>query len=234
MAEQFNLVEPILLDPELFVDNVNEDLICIVCHHVILNAVNPPCGHIFCSACLARCLNIKQRCPVCRRPIHIGEINENAFISLKISGLKIKCKKCSIVTLVGNNGLTFLTHVGSCCNTMVECNLCKTVLPFKDIALHRENCFDYPVDNYEEADVPADMPADVPADVPPEEEEEEEEVIEIPQVVENNEPERETRIPSRFSQIKHKWLWLVVGIATISTILIGGRLLLRKKPIEST
>ncbi|AYV83942.1 MAG: putative RING finger protein 151-like protein [Hyperionvirus sp.] len=141
MTKQFTVVEQLLLDADLFVDKVFDDLICVICQHVILNPVHLPCGHIFCSECLRLSLIRKKQCPSCRMPVSRDNVSFNAYVSLKISGLKVKCKNCPIVTLVGFNGGTILSHMEHCGETFVECNYCQGALLGKDSGAHAEICY---------------------------------------------------------------------------------------------
>jgi hypothetical protein len=39
---------------------------CSICSDLFLEPVTAPCGHSFCRRCLARCLDHKSECPLCR------------------------------------------------------------------------------------------------------------------------------------------------------------------------
>lgn len=43
---------------------------CTLCLQLFLDAVTTPCGHSFCSTCLASALRRRSACPLCRRAMH--------------------------------------------------------------------------------------------------------------------------------------------------------------------
>jgi len=64
-------------DPELFVNVVDPELLCSICHNVFFDPLDTPCQHTFCQPCIRRALGItaggstapKSSCPKCRSPI---------------------------------------------------------------------------------------------------------------------------------------------------------------------
>lgn len=51
-----------------YVEAVNENLICSICHSPFIKPLQTPCGHIFCKECLDKALEYSQTCPIDRRP----------------------------------------------------------------------------------------------------------------------------------------------------------------------
>jgi len=50
----------------LFVETPDDEWICAICQDVLEDPVCTPCGHSFCSACLAEWLTDNEQCPTCR------------------------------------------------------------------------------------------------------------------------------------------------------------------------
>lgn len=52
-----------------------EDFECALCHDLWFDPCVAPCGHVFCRACLRRCVDASRatclKCPLCRRPLHV-------------------------------------------------------------------------------------------------------------------------------------------------------------------
>eukprot|EP00210_Caulerpa_lentillifera_P008558 g8163.t1 len=48
------------------------DFECTLCLKLFHQPVTTPCGHSFCSACLQRSLDHSNKCPICRKVIHVG------------------------------------------------------------------------------------------------------------------------------------------------------------------
>ena len=57
---------------------------CSVCGDLFLEPVTAPCGHSFCRKCLARSLDHKSECPLCRC-IMLGDFANNAKVSVSLA-----------------------------------------------------------------------------------------------------------------------------------------------------
>ncbi|CAE8639898.1 unnamed protein product, partial [Polarella glacialis] len=57
-----------------------EDYDCSLCHELLYDPCVPPCAHVFCKACLRRCIDKgvvgSRRCPLCRRMLHATSAEE--------------------------------------------------------------------------------------------------------------------------------------------------------------
>ena len=87
----------------------NPNLVCAVCRDLIETAVQPPCGHVFCLACLLAWTNYQIpkntefwlegipscTCPSCRFSFQNYEITLVPVIDRIISDLNYKCSKCN-------------------------------------------------------------------------------------------------------------------------------------------
>lgn len=64
-----------------------------------------PCGHLFCSSCLAECLNIKPSCPVCTaptRPIEARPCPPLVRLQETLRGLREKALEAEVGRLFGD------------------------------------------------------------------------------------------------------------------------------------
>lgn len=49
------------------------ELNCAICAKLLHEPVTTPCGHTFCRACLARALDFRDACPLCRAVVHMAD-----------------------------------------------------------------------------------------------------------------------------------------------------------------
>jgi hypothetical protein len=88
-------------DLDLFVDCVDEELICSICTDVLKHAIQLiPCQHLYCSSCLNRWFQMapKMTCPV--DGTEVNKTNITAIprsIQNMLSKLNIKCEDCNEV-----------------------------------------------------------------------------------------------------------------------------------------
>ncbi|XP_078350685.1 RING finger protein 151-like [Oculina patagonica] len=109
--------------PELFVDPVDQDLICGICLGVFNKPVTCPDGHSFCQECITRVQVNDSRCPADRSPL------SGTFIRiLAVEGMiGRKIMRCpSSVTLPGGCSWsgprsTLENHLPQCDMKVVEC-----------------------------------------------------------------------------------------------------------------
>ncbi|CAG9462004.1 unnamed protein product [Pedinophyceae sp. YPF-701] len=50
----------------------SDELECVLCFKLLYEPVTTPCGHSFCKPCLARALDHRSACPLCRTVMHAG------------------------------------------------------------------------------------------------------------------------------------------------------------------
>lgn len=50
-----------------------DDFECVLCTKLLCEPVTTPCGHSFCSQCLRRSLDHKNKCPFCRTVLHLTQ-----------------------------------------------------------------------------------------------------------------------------------------------------------------
>lgn len=51
-----------------------QDAECSLCLKLMYEPVTTPCGHTFCSPCLARSYDHANKCPMCRTVLHVGQL----------------------------------------------------------------------------------------------------------------------------------------------------------------
>lgn len=98
--------DPIVVLP-LRAEKVPQDFICAICLSVPLNPwVVRRCSHVFCKDCIAKCIEVRKECPVCRCDIYQCGWNttRSGFLPLQPlisesplshriwSGIEVKCQ----------------------------------------------------------------------------------------------------------------------------------------------
>ena len=86
-------------DLNIFVDSVDEELMCCICTDVLEDAVQLiPCQHLYCRSCLLNWLSVKAICPVDGQ-----RVNEKCVtpaprsIQNMLSKLNVRCDRCQRV-----------------------------------------------------------------------------------------------------------------------------------------
>ncbi|KAF7314226.1 RING-type domain-containing protein [Mycena kentingensis (nom. inval.)] len=57
-------------------DGVDADFICPICCNVSESVCCPPCGHLFCSGCIAQSLKTTRACPICLAPSTVSQLRK--------------------------------------------------------------------------------------------------------------------------------------------------------------
>eukprot|EP00456_Euglypha_rotunda_P025063 TRINITY_DN20357_c0_g1_i3.p1 TRINITY_DN20357_c0_g1~~TRINITY_DN20357_c0_g1_i3.p1 ORF type:complete len:240 (+),score=18.39 TRINITY_DN20357_c0_g1_i3:105-824(+) len=81
-------------DPDLFVkpEKLQElELICPICECVIKDAVETPCGHLFCNACILLCLQKQKNCPIDRKDLSEGDIHRSIRVDRVVGQQQVHC-----------------------------------------------------------------------------------------------------------------------------------------------
>ena len=78
-----------------YVNSVDSNLICPICHDPMVDPVATPCDHIFCYRCLRRSLTTSpsgMACPIDREALQWSECSSAArLIRTQLNGLMVKC-----------------------------------------------------------------------------------------------------------------------------------------------
>eukprot|EP01028_Stygiella_incarcerata_P010417 TRINITY_DN538_c0_g1_i1.p1 TRINITY_DN538_c0_g1~~TRINITY_DN538_c0_g1_i1.p1 ORF type:complete len:408 (-),score=118.41 TRINITY_DN538_c0_g1_i1:119-1342(-) len=80
-------------DLEIFVSDVDDELVCSICGCVFESPVVTPCHHIFCRECLVSWLNTgSESCPECRKKVHCAHLKPaHPVIQGLVESLRVKC-----------------------------------------------------------------------------------------------------------------------------------------------
>jgi C4-type Zn-finger protein len=55
------------------IEAFEKELKCPICSEYVVDAVTPPCDHLFCRKCIVLAIERKSTCPVCGAAIQSGE-----------------------------------------------------------------------------------------------------------------------------------------------------------------
>ena len=77
-----------------FVDTVPEDLVCPICHELLDEAQQTPCGHLFCKKCLEKVkkysISLVQECSVCKSKYTKAPCDD-PYNERRVKSLAVKC-----------------------------------------------------------------------------------------------------------------------------------------------
>ena len=57
----------------------SDEFVCGVCLCLCRDAVQTPCGHLFCSACIKTSLRRTRRCPECRQEMSSSDVTKSRW-----------------------------------------------------------------------------------------------------------------------------------------------------------
>ena len=78
-------------DEYTFVNTVPKDLVCPICHELLDEAQQTPCGHLFCKKCLKKKKHSGSlKCTGCRSE-HNKEPSDDAYNDRRVQRLAVKC-----------------------------------------------------------------------------------------------------------------------------------------------
>ncbi|KAG4067423.1 hypothetical protein HA402_009660 [Bradysia odoriphaga] len=81
-------------DVERFVvEEMEDELLCLVCTSVLQDPVETPCEHFFCKICVSQWLTQNASCPVDRKPLRILDLKQpSRLLRNLLAKLEIKCE----------------------------------------------------------------------------------------------------------------------------------------------
>lgn len=136
------------------------DIVCSICHAVLLHPVETKCHHLFCQTCLNTALNSKPECPNCRGALFPADAdqaarapipllkhsNPLAFRSL-FGTVKVHCPVSKEDGCPWQGEYTAMDdHVASSCSqTIVSCPDCRAEMRRKCLSGHQQECVRRPV-----------------------------------------------------------------------------------------
>ncbi|XP_036707868.1 E3 ubiquitin-protein ligase LNX isoform X1 [Balaenoptera musculus] len=67
-----------------YTEEVDDDLICHICLQALLDPLDTPCGHTYCTLCLTNFLVEKDFCPVDRKPVVLQHCKKSSILVNKL------------------------------------------------------------------------------------------------------------------------------------------------------
>jgi hypothetical protein len=141
------------MDTTCFKEEVGKEFICSICHRVMMQPVETPCGHLFCLSCLE---NVHQkfqeegkwypRCPVCEEEYLYDAVQAAPFnLRGRLGALECKCPHCSFHGIFHH----VTAHLETCSEAPVSCSFhsygCDMVVPRGALAAHEGECAFRPI-----------------------------------------------------------------------------------------
>ncbi|XP_023387879.1 E3 ubiquitin-protein ligase LNX [Pteropus vampyrus] len=75
-----------------YTEDVDDDLICHICLQALLDPLDTPCGHTYCTLCLTNFLVEKDFCPVDRQPVVLQHCKKSSILVHKLlNKLMVTC-----------------------------------------------------------------------------------------------------------------------------------------------
>ncbi|XP_023195107.1 E3 ubiquitin-protein ligase LNX isoform X1 [Xiphophorus maculatus] len=68
----------------IYLDDVDDDLICHICLSPLIMPLDTPCGHTYCKECLTSFLLESDFCPVCRTPLMLQSCRKPSLLVHKL------------------------------------------------------------------------------------------------------------------------------------------------------
>jgi len=112
-------------------DQIDEDLICCVCHQPFVNPKQHiDCGNVFCHGCIQQVKN----CPLCRKQLN-GQLSPvPKMITRKLDDIEVICPDCNEI----KKRADLENHVANCAK---ECSIgCKQKIKPIDLKSHEGEC----------------------------------------------------------------------------------------------
>ncbi|XP_036272115.1 E3 ubiquitin-protein ligase LNX isoform X2 [Pipistrellus kuhlii] len=75
-----------------YTDDVDDDLICHICLQALLDPLDTPCGHTYCTLCLTNFLVSQDFCPLDRKPLVLQHCKKSSILVHKLlNKLMVTC-----------------------------------------------------------------------------------------------------------------------------------------------
>lgn len=100
-------------------DQINQELKCKICYSpMIVPHSCQECNESFCKDCIAKCMEVKSECPLCRKSNTFSPVI-NSVINNQLNSLLVQCSLCQQTNI---NRTNFTNHINSVCPaTTVSC-----------------------------------------------------------------------------------------------------------------
>eukprot|EP01080_Neovahlkampfia_damariscottae_P007157 gene7157-11470_t len=157
----------------LFVNKLPKYFQCPICFEHLEEVVSTPCHHKFCKSCLLKTYNLKNKCPICRRNIHIEDCSYDVWMNNEINSLDVFCgkrlegcqwkgplsdlkhhklKSCQYSQVLCPNGckqkilrINFENHNENCKYRLIQCEYCNSSIKFGHKVRHERSCSNFPL-----------------------------------------------------------------------------------------
>lgn len=77
---------------DIFVEPIDDHLLCQLCNNVLRSSRTTPCGHVFCQGCIEPWVKEYGVCPKRCRELEAQDLSWAVHIDTRISGLKTCCQ----------------------------------------------------------------------------------------------------------------------------------------------
>ncbi|XP_031551923.1 TNF receptor-associated factor 5-like [Actinia tenebrosa] len=136
---------------EDFVEKVDENLICLICHEVLADPQQCKEGHIFCKECIKAWLNHKCRCPMDNTALRFESLMPSVFAKNIIQNLKVFCHQPGNDAQVADTAekcnwsgklLALADHRKTCPFQQIQCSNvnCNTKMQRRELEDHDKIC----------------------------------------------------------------------------------------------
>ncbi|PAA65648.1 hypothetical protein BOX15_Mlig027397g1 [Macrostomum lignano] len=128
-------------DVDRFEEEVNEGLLCAICHDVLEDAVQAPCEHAFCSACIQAWLLEDNSCPVDRQILLASELRQlHRYMRNDLNNLQIRCQYWQHGCREKVPLETLHQHESACPSEPMRCPACRADTSRGEMARHLQIC----------------------------------------------------------------------------------------------
>ena len=145
MSEKLAGVTSAVLERGHFVDAVDEELMCPLCHGVVVAPLQCKEGHVFCKGCIEKTLLEKGVCPVDRSALQVADLSPVLAVQAMVNRKRVRCP-CAAQHTDEEDGCDWVGKVSErqkhiddeCVYTTVECPFKEVgcTAPRKDAAAH--------------------------------------------------------------------------------------------------
>ncbi|KAI8817295.1 uncharacterized protein EV422DRAFT_570919 [Fimicolochytrium jonesii] len=123
-----------------YLSDINDNLICCICHAPFTTPVSSPCGHTFCNLCILTSLSTTTAaCPIDRQPLTRADlVRAPIVLENLVQELQVKC----MCGWTGERALLESHPMDRCLNLKYTCQElgCGRVVLRNEVKEHREVC----------------------------------------------------------------------------------------------
>jgi len=148
------------MEPEEFLENVDEEFLCSICTNVLKNPHSCQQGHTFCLDCITQWLQNKSSCPSGRKALKVSQLTKVRPMENMINRLMVRCVNADVknnrrkrrklsASAAESEGCSWTgrlqdreRHSKTCNYALVNCSKegCTTTVWRQDLKTHEETC----------------------------------------------------------------------------------------------